>query len=178
MNTRMNKLHRVAKTLLNILEIYLPMFLMFSLFIVFLLGIIFRYFFVPLSWTMELSLALYLWVALFGCLYAQRRERHVVFSLVYDHLSEATQRIVRIVGNSLLAVSFLIVLKPSFNYINFMKVRATNVLRIPFNIVYAPFLIFLVAMFFHYVVLIIRDVTEILSSGDISETHREKRGSN
>jgi C4-dicarboxylate transporter DctQ subunit len=173
----MNRHRQLAKTLLDILEIYLPMFLMFSLFVVFLIGIVFRYFFVPLSWTMELSLGLYLWVALFGSLYAQRKERHVVFSMIYDRLSATTQRIFRIVGNSLLAVSFLIVLKPSYNYINFMKVRSTNVLRIPFNLVYAPFLIFLVAMAIRFVVLIIRDVAEILSSNDMPETHREQGGS-
>ncbi len=164
--------------MLNILEIYLPMLQIFLLFIVFLIGIIFRYFFVPLSWTMELSVVLYLWVALFGCLYAQRRERHVVFSLVYDHLSKTTQRIFRIVGNSLLAVSFLLVLKPSYSYIDFMKVRATNVLRIPFNLVYMPFLIFLVVMSIRYIVLVVQDVTEIFSSENIHETYRKKRGSN
>lgn len=171
MKPKFNRLRSFLKILVDILEIYVPMFFMFSLFIVFLIGIFSRYFFLPLSWNMELSLVLYLWVALFGCLYAQRKERHVVFSLVYDRLSPNVQRIFRLIGNSLLAFSFLYVLKPSYNYIKFMRIRSTNVLQIPLNLVYTPFLIFLVVMSIRFIMLIIRDIREIISERQLPETH-------
>lgn len=158
----MRLLINFLKRFVDIIEIYIPCITLFLMFIVFVMGIISRYFFIQIEWTHEMSLVLYLWLTLFGSLYAQREERHVTFSVLYDTLSPHFQCILRIIGNSILLVGFLLAIMPSYDFINFMKIRSTFILKIPFFIVYMPFLVFLIGMLLHIIKSIYHDLKSIL----------------
>jgi TRAP-type C4-dicarboxylate transport system permease small subunit len=137
------------KLILDIIEIYTPMLTFFTLFIVFLLGIFFRYFLTPLTWTLELSLICFIWTALLGGLYAQQTDKHVRFSMFYDLFSPKVQTWFRISGNSLLMFSFILGFYPSYKYVMFMGFKKSNVLKIPMNIAFFPFVIFMAFMIGH-----------------------------
>lgn len=157
----MKTLIKVLKKFVNIVEIYIPSICMFLMFIVFVMGIISRYFFIQIEWTHEMSLVLYLWLTLFGSLYAQREERHVTFSVLYDSLSPRIQCILRIIGNSLLLLGFILAIIPSYSFINFMKIRSTFILKIPFFLVYMPFMVFIIGMSLRFIILIYSDLKSI-----------------
>ena len=61
--------------------------LMFTLFIVILLQILFRYFFnMPLKWTEELARYVFVWVSMIGWTYGTRYDTHIqvnIFSNLY-----------------------------------------------------------------------------------------------
>ena len=156
------QLKKTGKFIVDTVEVYIPFAAFTTLFLVFLLGIFFRYFFKPLTWTLELSLMCFIWTALLGGLYAKRDDSHVMFTMIYDAVSPLVQAWMRIAGNSLLVFSFLIGLVPSWKYINFMNYKKSNVLKIPMDIVFLPFVIFLAFMIGRYTIDIVRDVRSLL----------------
>lgn len=118
----------------------------FLLFIVFMLEIFYRYFLVPLTWTLEFTLIAFIWVTLLGACFAQRDSSHVMFTMIYDKVKPRTQVWMRIVGNTLLFIAFSISLYPTYRYINFMSFKKSDVLKIPMNIAFSPYIVFLIIM--------------------------------
>jgi len=164
----MNKwLKKTGRFLVDAVEVYIPFAAFSTLFIVFLLGIFFRYFLKPLTWTLELSLMCFIWTALLGGLYAKRDNSHVQFTMIYDAVSPLTQIWMRIVGNALLVISFLIGLVPSWKYVLFMGYKKSNVLKVPMDIVFFPFVIFLAFMIGRYSIDLFRDIRKLIR-GDLS----------
>ena len=139
-------LKRTGSVLVDIIEIYIPSITFIVLFITFLLQIFFRYFLVPLTWPLELTLLCFIWTALLGGLYAKRDNSHVKFTIIYDMVKPKTQLWMRIIGNFMLLLSFCIALYPSYDYVAFMAYKKSNVMKIPMNWAYFPFIIFLVFM--------------------------------
>jgi len=137
---------RIGSFVLDFFEIYLSSVIFSSLFIVFMLQIFCRYFLVPLTWPLEFTLMAFIWVTLLGACFAQRDYSHVKFALIYDKEKPRTQTWMRIVGNALVFIAFSIALYPSYRYVNFMSFKKSNVLKIPMNIAFSPFIIFLIIM--------------------------------
>ena len=150
-----------AGFLVDTVEVYIPFTAFVTLFLVFLTGIIFRYFFKPLTWTLELSLMCFIWTSLLGGLYAKRDNSHVQFTMIYDAVSPLTQLWMRIAGNFLLVLSFAIGLVPSYRYVLFMGYKKSNVLKIPMDIVYFPFVVFLAFLIGRYSIDLFRDIQQL-----------------
>jgi len=110
------------------------------------LEIFYRYFLVPLTWTLEFTLIAFIWVTLLGACFAQRDSSHVMFTMIYDKVKPRTQIWMRIVGNTLLFIAFSISLYPTYRYINFMSFKKSDVLKIPMNIAFSPYIVFLIIM--------------------------------
>jgi TRAP-type C4-dicarboxylate transport system permease small subunit len=142
----MDLLKQIGFLILDVVEKYLPMAIFSLLFITFIIQIFCRYFLVPLTWPLELTLMCFIWTALLGGLLAKRTNDHVVFSLVYDSVKPKTQRYMRLAGNLLLFASFCMAFYPSYDYIVFMGFKKSNVLQIPMNIAFSPFVVFLAFM--------------------------------
>jgi TRAP-type C4-dicarboxylate transport system permease small subunit len=139
-------LKKVGRFILDFTEIYLPGLAFFAMFVVFMIQVFFRYFIVPLTWPLEFTLMAFIWTTLFGACYAYRDKSHVVFSLVYDRVKPRSQLMMRIAGNLLLVVAFAISLYPSYKYVNFMGFKVSDVLKVPMNIAFSPYIFFLVIM--------------------------------
>ena len=142
----MPTIKKIANFILDIMEKYLPMTIFSLLFLTFILQIFCRYFWVPLTWPMELTLICFIWTALLGGLLAKRTNDHVTFSMIYDAVTPKSQLYMRLVGNILLFSSFCIALYPSYDYVLFMGFKKSNVLQIPMDIAFSPFLVFLAFM--------------------------------
>lgn len=141
---------KIGAFLLNTVEIYLPMITFLIMFIVFILEIIARYFInYPLDWSYEISTLGYVWTVVLGACYTTRKREHVTFTLIYEKFSVKTRIIVNCIGNILVAVAFSIALYPVFDYINFLHIDKTPILRIPLNIGFLPFGVMLVLVIGH-----------------------------
>jgi TRAP-type C4-dicarboxylate transport system permease small subunit len=110
------------------------------------LEIFYRYFLIPLTWTLEFTLIAFIWVTLLGACFAQRDSSHVMFTMIYDKVKPRTQIWMRIVGNTLVFIAFSISLYPTYRYINFMSFKKSDVLKIPMNIAFSPYIVFLIIM--------------------------------
>lgn len=155
-------LRRIFRAFVDLVEIHIPTVVFTVLFSIFILQIVFRYFFRPLTWPEELALIAFIWTALLGGLYAKRDDKHVVFTVIYDSVSPAVQRWMRLIGNTLLFAAFVIALEPSWDYVSFMAFKKSNVLRIPMNIAFFPFIVFLVFMIVRLAADIYRDIRSLI----------------
>jgi len=137
---------KIGSFVLDFFEIYLSSVFFSLLFIVFLLQIFYRYFLVPLTWPLEFTLIALNWLTLLGACFAQRDSSHVMFTMIYDAVKPRTQIWMRIVGNTLVFIAFSISLYPSYRYLSFMSFKKSDVLKIPMNIAFSPYIVFLVIM--------------------------------
>ena len=155
----------VLRLLLDVVELYVPMVTFLTIYVCFMLQIVSRYFFTPLTWPEELALLSFLWTALLGATYAKRDENLVSFTLVYDRLSPRGQTIVRVIGSGLLIAAFVISFKPSLDFVIFQSYKKSSVLYIPMNLVSSAYLVFLVDVTIRYTVDLVRDVRALAAGG-------------
>ena len=135
---------------LDLFEIYIPSVAFSIMFVVFVLQIFFRYFLNhPLTWPYEMTIFAFIWTAVLGACFARRHAVHVVFGLIYDKVSPKTQLLFRLIGNGLIFAAFLIALQPSYEQIQFMAFKKSTVLKIPFNIAFFPYVVFVILILGH-----------------------------
>ena len=137
---------RTGSLLLNVVERDIPTLTFSALFAIFMVQVVCRYLFVPLTWPLEFTLIAFIWTTVLGACFAQRDYSHVTFTLIYERTKPKGQLIMRILGNILIVSSFSIALYPSYKYVNFMSFKRSDVLKIPMNIAFSPFIVFLIIM--------------------------------
>ncbi|MDC7232497.1 MAG: TRAP transporter small permease subunit [Spirochaetales bacterium] len=121
-----------------------------ALFLVFIINVIYRYFFTAILWGHELSLLFFLWIAVFGCLYANRTDENIKFDSVYNNGSEMRKIIFDIIGSVLVVVLFSISFKPSLDYIIFMNFEMSDTLPFRKSVIFSVYMYFLVGIIFQY----------------------------
>ena len=161
MTINQQRAHRILMVFIDIIEKHLPALIFALMFVSFIVQIVYRYFIYPLTWPLEFSLFSYIWIIVFGTIYADRDEEHTRFSLVYDISSPKIQKIMRIVGNGLIVVSFSIALLPTYRFISFMSFKRADSLPLRMDYVYSPFLLMQVFVIVRYALRIYRDIRGI-----------------
>jgi len=164
-NNNLRKLKRSGQEIVDTIEIYLPVATFVTLFVVMLVQVFFRYFLVPLTWPLELCLFCYIWTICFSVGYGLRDDSHITFDIVYDRATPLRKLIMRIVGNMLVLVSFIIALYPSYKYIDFMGFKHSNAMGLPMDWVYMPYMVFMVIVIGRFSVQVYRDIRS-LSRGE------------
>src|SRR3990170_4026504 len=99
----------------------------------------------PTAWTQELTLVLYIWVVFWTCSFILHERDHIGFDLISSNLPPRGRRVLALAATALVVVAFGVALRPSFDFVSFMKIVRTPVLRLPFDLVYSIFLVFLVS---------------------------------
>lgn len=138
---------KVGSFIRDCVEKYIPTIAFVVLFVVFVYQVAMRYIFKnPQAWTGEVEQSCFLWLVLLGACYAQRMKGHVTFTLLYDNLGVKGKALTAMLGNILIAFTFLITFLPSLNYIWGMLERQqlTSLLKIPKTYVFFPYVVFLV----------------------------------
>ena len=121
--------------------------LFLALFLTFLVQIAARFGFnQPLPWSDELAVILYLWVILWACAFVVPEKEHVMFDLVWNSASPNTQRLMRMVGHTLIGGLAMAAIPASWEYVHFMAREKTAVLGLSFEWVFLPFVFLLVAL--------------------------------
>lgn len=141
----MDGLKKVGKFLRNCVELYIPIAAFLIMFVVFVIQIAARYVFnSPVPWAYEVTVMGYLWMVVLGACYAYRDRSHVTFTLVYDKLPVKGKAVCGFLGNLLMAIAFIAMFIPSCQMISQMKIQVTSVFKIGLNIVYFPFIPFMI----------------------------------
>jgi TRAP-type C4-dicarboxylate transport system permease small subunit len=122
------------------------------LFLVFVVQVVARFGFnKPLAWTDEAAVILYLWAILWGAALVCRDRENVAFDLLYQKAGPQLQRAMAIAACALMGVLAAWALPGSLDYIHFMRRETTPVMGLPFNWVFAPFALLLIALATRYV---------------------------
>jgi TRAP-type C4-dicarboxylate transport system permease small subunit len=118
-----------------------------TLFGVFLVQITARFFFNrPLPWTDEAAVALYVWVILWAAAFMVPEREHVAFDLVWNACSPRGRALLRCVTSLLIGGLCLAGVPASWDYVHFMARESSPVLGVPFQVVYLPFVLLLLAI--------------------------------
>lgn len=121
------------------------------LFLVFVVQVVARFAFnQPLAWTDEAAVILYLWAILWGAALVCSDRENVAFDLLYQNAGPRLQRIMALTACALIGVLAAWGLPGALDYIHFMRREATPVLSLPFNWVFAPFALLLIALAARY----------------------------
>ena len=144
-----------AYTIRDIIEIYIPMTAFIIMFITFILQIFFRYVLrQPLQWAYEVTVSCYLWMVMLGACYAQRDRAHVTFTMVGDKVSVKTRAFMMFLGNTLMVVAFSYSFLPTLEFVQFMSRQKTAAFRIGLDLVYLPYIPFLIII----IIYLLRDM--------------------
>jgi len=122
-----------------------------AMFAVFILQIVFRYLLnLPIGWTHEISVILWLWIVLFGAAFVTRESDEIRFDILYGSVGPRARRVMAVVTAAALVALYTLSLPAMADYVTFMKVERTAYLKLPFNWVYAIYLAFAVAAIIRY----------------------------
>ncbi len=153
-----NTMKKGFALLRNLVELYIPGLSFVLMFLTFIWQIFCRYVLrAPVSWAYEVTVACYLWMVILGACYAQRGRNHVTFTLVYDRLDTRRKALISFLGNLLMLVAFAYAFVPSIEFILFMKMQKTSVLKIGLDIIYLPYIPFMAIIMLYALVDIYRD---------------------
>jgi C4-dicarboxylate transporter DctQ subunit len=118
-----------------------------TMFVCFLLQIVFRYFLnSPLGWTEEVTVLCWVWVVLWGASFVLADRDEIRFDILYNALSPTTRRVCTIVSGIALIVLFALSLPATWNYVTFMKREKSAYLGMRFDYLYSIYVVFAVAM--------------------------------
>ncbi len=104
-----------------------------AIFLIFLLQILLRYFFTPAGWTLELIGILWVWVIFFSCAFIVRERDHVKFDIIYLSVPMRVRQIFAMLAAAAIVVGMLYSFLPTWDYIDWMKIRKTSTVRNPFS---------------------------------------------
>lgn len=127
------------------------------MFAAFIIQIVFRYVFnFPVGWAAELTVATWLWLVLFGSAFVLGEKDEIRFDLIYSAVRPRVRIGMAIVSALALVILYGASLKPSFDYVTFMKVEKASYLKIRMDWMYSIYVVFLVAIIARYVGLLWR----------------------
>ncbi|MDZ4134535.1 MAG: TRAP transporter small permease subunit [Paracoccaceae bacterium] len=121
------------------------------MFAVFILQIAARYISnLPVGWTVELCLTLWLGLVLWGAGFCLGDKDHVKFDLVYEMVSPRTKRIFAMLSAAAVIVALVVALPASWDYVSFYKIKKSATLRIPLNYIFVIYIGFCGALILRY----------------------------
>ena len=126
-------------------------FMLAALFAVFLVQIAARYLFdVPMGWTVEVCLTLWLWLVFWGGAFCLRPSDHIRFDVLYLSVSRPTQRIFGALAALLIVAAFAVSFLPTVDYVWFYKIKRSNTLGIRLHYVFSIYLLFMIVITIRY----------------------------
>jgi len=127
------------------------------MFAAFIIQIVFRYFFnLPTGWTSELTVVLWLWLVLWGAAFVLREDEEIRFDLISGAVGRRTRIAMGIITALGLVILYGLSLKPSFDYVAFMKVEKSSYLKIRMDWLFSIYVFFLIAVIGRYLWLLTR----------------------
>lgn len=90
----------------------------------------------PLAWSEEFARYSFVWISYIGCAYCVGVDGHTSITALVDKVSPRTRRILKLVGNVIIAGVFLRIMPIATNYIAKNGKFLTSIMRIPFKYLY------------------------------------------
>ena len=155
----MDKLKKAFKLIFDIIEVHLPTAFFAFVFFTYAIMIAYRYIFhAQMGWLFELNTIAFLWCGTLAASYGSRMDKHIVFAIIYDKLSQKVKLVFRFIVDILIIAAFIILIPSSLKSIDFYKIMEADLNNIPMNIVFSPFIVFIVLTIIHHIVSLYKDI--------------------
>ncbi len=123
-----------------------------AIFAAFLLQIAFRYLLgLPIGWTHEISVVLWLWLVLWGAAFVVSEREEIRFDIIYGAVGPGPRRVMALISAFALIALYAISLPAIVDYVTFMKVERTSYLKIRFDWLFSIYIVFAVATIIRYI---------------------------
>ena len=123
-----------------------------TMFAAFILQIVFRYVVgLPIGWTHELSVILWVWLVLFGAAFVVDEREEIRFDIVYGAVGPRVRRAMCVITAVALVALYLVSLPAVVDYIGFMKVERTAYLKVRFDLLFSIYVVFVIASVVRYI---------------------------
>ena len=123
-----------------------------AMFAAFLLQIAFRYLLgLPIGWTHEISVVLWLWLVLWGAAFVVSEREEIRFDIIYGAVGPGPRRVMALISAVALIALYTISLPAVVDYVTFMKVERTSYLKIRFDWLFSIYIVFAVATIIRYI---------------------------
>jgi len=117
--------------------------LLLSMFVVFILQIVFRYILgLPVLWTVEWVTIAWLWGILFSFSFVIKTGDMIRLDILYNAVPRGARRGMDVIVGLITAAIFLWTLPAAWDYVTFMKIERTAAFRWPFDLVFAIYIPF------------------------------------
>jgi len=117
-----------------------------AMFLTFILQIFSRYVInQPIGWTLEVCLTLWLWLVFWGCAFVVRHDEHVAFDVLYNSVQPGTRRVFALLGAAAIVIGLGISLLPTWDFVDFLKIKKSAILKIPMRTIFSIYAIFLIS---------------------------------
>ena len=122
-----------------------------AIFFTFLLQILSRYVLAePFGWSLEVCLTLWIWLVFWGNSFASTEDSHVTFDMLYLSVRPGLRRVFALISAGTIVIALSVVLWPTWDYIDFLKIKKSATLRIPMRTVFSIYMVFLIATIVSY----------------------------
>ena len=143
-----------------------------AIFLTFVLQIFSRYIMAsPFGWTLEVCLTLWVWLVFWGCAFVVRHDEHVTFDVLYHAVRPGTQRIFALLGSAAIVIGLAASFYPTWDWIDFLKIKKSAILKIPMRTVFSIYAIFIITAVLAYAWRFVR----ILRHGVPEQNPEDKR---
>lgn len=161
----MERLKKIYQGVSDLFEVYLPCVSFVVVFVTYVIMIAYRYIFnAQINWIYELSMIAFVWTVVLAASYGSRTDDHIVFTMLYDLFPERGRAVFRIAGNLVIVIIMSILLPRAIDAVSFLSIKKSSLMKIPFNIIYAPFIVFNVLTIVHHALKIAKDVYGLFRS--------------
>jgi TRAP-type C4-dicarboxylate transport system permease small subunit len=100
----------------------------------------------PIAWTQEFVLIVYIWIVFWCSAFLLREREHITFDMVFVSLPARLRRGLALALSALTGIAFIAALPGTIDYVAFMKIERSPVLGIRFDLLYAIFVVFVLAV--------------------------------
>ncbi|MEE1609904.1 TRAP transporter small permease [Microvirga sp. CF3016] len=123
-----------------------------TIFAAFLLQIAFRYLLgLPIGWTHEISVVLWLWLVLWGAAFVVSEREEIRFDIIYGAVGPGSRRVMALISSFAVITLYTISLPAVVDYVTFMKVERSSYLKIRFDWLFSIYIVFAVATIIRYI---------------------------
>jgi C4-dicarboxylate transporter, DctQ subunit len=125
--------------------------LLTAIFLTFILQIVSRYVVrQPLGWTLEANLLAWLWLVFWSAAFTLKEDDHVRFTVLCDNARPKVRRVYMLITAACVIAALGVSFLPTLDFVAFMKIEKTSLLKIRFDYVFSIYLIFSAAMIVRY----------------------------
>ncbi|WP_417669666.1 TRAP transporter small permease [Roseibium sp.] len=122
-----------------------------AMFFTFLLQIFSRYVMAqPFGWTLELCLVLWVWLVFFGNAFIVRHRDHVTFDIFYLSVPRGPRKFMALVSAAAVAIGLALSFLPTWDWIDFLKIKKSATLKVPMRTIYSIYALFLAVVVLRY----------------------------
>lgn len=114
----------------------------------------------PLGWTLEACLLGWLWLVFWCTAFTLRDDDHVRFTILLHTVKRPLRRVFAIISGCCIVAAFLYSAAPTWDFIAFMAIEKTSLLKIRFDFVFGIYLIFIAAVVCRYTTRVIQALSD------------------